>query len=53
MLSNEELFSNIVHFRQNERLTGAKHKSKREAGSITRFIWGEVTDNSRDLNKED
>jgi hypothetical protein len=33
MLSNEELFSNIVHFRQNERLTGAKHKSKREAGS--------------------
>lgn len=52
MLSNEELFSNIIHFCQNERLTGAKCKSKCEAVSQGVF-WGKVIDNSRDLNKDD
>lgn len=52
MLNNEELFSDIVHFRQNERLTGTKCKSKCEARSQGVFC-GKVTDNSRDLNKDD
>ena len=52
MLSNKALFSNIIHSRQNERLTGAKCKPKREAGSQGVFE-GKVTDNCRDLNKGD